>query len=46
MVKVFKARCPKPTGWESPTLMLAIWVNMWSLANCRYWSIELIKSPG
>ena len=20
MAKVFKARCPKPTGWESPTL--------------------------
>ena len=20
MAKVFKVRCPKPTGWESPTL--------------------------
>ena len=20
MAKVFKAQCPKPTGWESPTL--------------------------
>ena len=20
MMKVFKTRCPKPTGWESPTL--------------------------
>ena len=22
MAKVFKAWCPKPTGWESPTLCL------------------------
>ena len=45
MAKVFKARCPQPTGWESPTLLLVTWVNRWSLAICRCWSIELINSP-
>ena len=27
MAKVFKIRCPKPTGWESPTLLLITWVD-------------------
>ena len=44
--KVFKARCLKPTGWESLTLLLITWVNRWSLAICRCWSIELTKSLG
>ena len=35
MVKAFKARCPKPIGWESPTLLLVTWVNRWSSAICR-----------
>ena len=35
MAKVFKARCPKPSGWEPPTSMLTTRVDGWSLANCR-----------
>ena len=46
MAKFFKDRCPKPTGWESLTLLLVTWLNRWSLAICRCWSIELIKSMG
>ena len=44
MAKVFKARCPKPTGQESPTLLLVTWVNSWSLIIYGCGSIEFTKS--
>ena len=26
--------------------VFATWVDGWSLASCRYWSLEIIRSPG
>ena len=27
-------------------LVFATWVDGWSLASCRCWSLEIIRSPG
>ena len=27
-------------------LVFVTWVNGWSLASCRCWSLEIIRSPG
>ena len=35
------------TNWSGSTdLMLATWVDGWSLASCRCWILEIIRSPG
>ena len=46
MAKAFKARCPKPHWLGVTELVFATWVDGWSLASYRCWSLEIIRSPG
>ena len=46
MAKAFEARCPKPSRVGVTDFVFATWVDGWSLASCRCWSLEIIRSPG
>ena len=41
-----KSLKPGALNQGATDLVLATWVDGWSLASCRCWSFEIIRSPG